>query len=201
MQLLRRLTKASLERKIISKEDIELYEFGVKSLAASILNYATFFLIAVLTENMLPMLIYLCAFKPLRTHAGGLHLETRLSCYAASNVLVLLTSLLFKSRIMDNYVFISFVGIICAYICIMILCPVETYNRPLDEKEVEVYGHRTKLILNIEMVLSAILLFVGYIHIFNIFAMVIMQVALTLLLGLIKNRFFTRLESRNYSGN
>lgn len=192
MQLLRRLTKASLEKEIINKEDIEIYEFGLRCLATESLNYITFILIAVLTKNIIPMFIFLCAFKPLRTHAGGLHLETRLSCYATSNILVFLTSLLFKSQLLDINVLVSIIGIIGAYICIMILAPVETHNKPLDEKEVKVYGYRTKLILNVEMVISAILLIMGYIHIFNILATVVMQVALIVLLGWISNKkFFT----------
>lgn len=188
MQLLQFLTKVSLENKVIREEEIEIYEYGVINLVVAVINYFAYFLVTLLTKNIFLMLIFLCAFKPLRTHAGGLHLKTRISCLATSTLFVYLTSLLLKSSILLNYIWLCIVGVIAGYLIIMILAPVETPNRPLDKQEKEMFGFRTKWILHLELVLCSVFLVANQVKIFSVIAVAIMQVALIVLVGWISNK-------------
>lgn len=80
-------------------------------------------------------LTFLIAFSAIRTFSGGYHCKSATSCYFVSNALVFLILLIIKYASFQIHLYLIML-LVCVSITILtIYAPIETENRPLDEKE------------------------------------------------------------------
>lgn len=135
-------------------------------------------------------LIFLFAYIPIRSYAGGYHANTPLKCYLFS--LVLVTALLLEiSKASWNSTALWVVSILAGLI-IFWLSPVEDSNKPLDQIEITIYRKRTYIILAILLCLT-VAFWKAEIMIISISIMAALEAtALLLILGVIKNRLIKR---------
>lgn len=86
-----------IEANLISKEDREIYTFGLSQLT----RYVTFLLactfIGVVNHNLLGITCFVIFFIPLRNTTGGFHLKRDMPCFVFSIFTILVYSL-FQSR-------------------------------------------------------------------------------------------------------
>ena len=111
----------------------EIYMYGVGQLGINIFNMLTALTIGFLFGELLVSVVYIISFVFLRSYAGGYHASTPMRCYAltvASIILVLLTVKYVSLR-----VFCLLLLFIMSSIVILLLAPIDTINKRLDEIE------------------------------------------------------------------
>lgn len=139
------------ENEIIKYDDRELYVYGLDQGFSIILNIITTLLIGLIFNTFFQLVVFIAAYIPLRSFAGGYHNKTPLRCYIFSIVMLVFVSLGMKNlvfRDVVNYIVLE----ISAFI-IFVLSPVEDKNKPLDKIELKVYRKRTLLILLAELII------------------------------------------------
>lgn len=178
-----KVTTELVKSQKIKLEDQELYRYGIEQGILILLNVLTALAIGLIFHCLFYVVIFSVAFVPLRSYAGGFHAKTFSRCYILS-VLMLISFCVFnKISIISKYSFII-IYILCSII-ILILSPVETKTKPLDELETKVYRKKMRFILIFEFTLSIFIrsdIFIKSIS----FSFVI--VSILLLLGLISNK-------------
>ena len=143
----------------ISPDDEEIYLYGVHQGLFMLLNIATFVTFSLIFGTFAYMLTFLLAIMILRSFAGGYHASTPIRCYAISSVMVGLFVFLslhiqFNQRVM--MVLLVIIGIF-----IILLAPVDSTNKRLDELETRVYKRKAAKICIVEVIIALAFIPVG----------------------------------------
>lgn len=154
------LSRRMVERGIIKEEEQEIYQFGIRNGFIILLNVVTAFLIGLLTAKLLVVAVFTLSFMVLRSYTGGYHSDSRIFCYIGSNLVLFIpvyTEELFIKT--PNIVLIFF--LILASGIILILSPMHSKNRKLDEKEQKHFGIRARLITVVQLIILGVLWYAG----------------------------------------
>ncbi|MDF2474337.1 MAG: putative processing-secretion protein [Anaerocolumna sp.] len=144
----KRITYSLANGGVITSQDKDLYTYGLKQGLLMIINLYTALIIALIFGMVWQSLIFLLAYIPLRSYAGGYHAKTQLRCYLLSIVIILAT--LLGIKLIPWTSFICLMATLTPGGIIFFLAPVESGNIPLDHIEIKVYKRRTRTILLFE---------------------------------------------------
>lgn len=173
------------ENQIIKSDDRELYVYGLNQGLSILLNIVTTLGIGLLFGTVLQLVVFMVAYIPLRSYAGGYHARTPVRCYLISIAMLTIISLLIKYITLGRWVYLIETAI--SSVIIAILSPVADNNKPLDEIEIVVYKKRTKRILLAEVVVSILSWITEWEFIFIIMTYVFLVMSFMLLIGACKN--------------
>jgi len=171
---------------VIKAEDKELYRFGVWFIFSALRDIATAVIIGFLFNSILSMLLFAVAFIPIRSYAGGYHAKTPQKCYLIS--LFMLVSVMLIPRLIHFTDVICIVLLAISSAVIFFLSPTETANKPLDEIELKVYRKRTLLLLTAELLISTVMIAIGFINAAVSIILALCCVGLLLVCGYFVNR-------------
>lgn len=114
--------------KIIPKEKISIYSYGLELLISSVIGVVILFLISMFFGMPVACFAYLLGFIPLRILSGGYHAKTHLGC------IISFSSVFCCAIILEKYlVRIPFISVLVLLINVL-LSPVEAKNKPLSPK-------------------------------------------------------------------
>ena len=122
-----------MQKGMIEESDREMYEYAFQITAEAGLFVLFCFLMALHMHMLVDGLLFFIIFVPLRSYAGGLHMDTfkacfLLSCLAFSGVLLL-------ARYIEIPGCFSFLVLLSLEFTIYWLYPVENKNREVDREE------------------------------------------------------------------
>jgi len=157
------ITKLSVlfeQNDIIKSEEKELFTYGLQQGLVLIINIVSSILVGLLFHMVWESILFLIAYIPLRSYAGGYHARTQIRCYILSIGIigVVLWGIKFFEWTNFNYFLTALMG----GIIIFLLAPRGDANKPLDELEKVVYKSRTRRILLVEELLILVLMFRGW---------------------------------------
>ena len=171
---------------IIKHDDRELYIYGFNQGLNILLNLITTLVVGLLFRNILELAIFIAAYIPLRSFAGGYHAKTPLRCYIYSIIMIILVSVGMKYLLFVDMVYYVILAI--SALIIFVLSPAEDKNKPLDKIELKVYRKRTSLILLVELIICILS---NVIDLRTVFISIIYNLAVMsviILLGMLKSK-------------
>ncbi len=86
-----------IQRKYLSNEERELYVYAYEVLINQVINIIAAILIAVLMHALIPVLVFLVCYIPLRSYCGGYHAKTNIGCTCISALVIYFMCLLEKT--------------------------------------------------------------------------------------------------------
>ncbi len=181
-----RVTGWLLENEAFPREDKEIYQYGIQQGMIALLNLGTTMVIGMVFGKLLESILFMVAYIPLRSYAGGYHAKTAVRCYFFS--IVMISAVLWVMR------YVTYIGLICGCLtaisgsAIWFLVPVENRNKPLDDVEKVVYRKRARGILLVEIVITVISLLSNSKHIVICMTEMFCVMTIMLLMGRWKNR-------------
>lgn len=187
-----KITASLVQAGVVPSEDKDLYEYGIRQGIILVINLATVVLIGLLMGMVWQSIIFLLAYNPIRSYAGGYHAGTQLTCYLLSIPMILAVLLGIKLIPWNGYLFS--IVIIFAGITVFLLAPVEDANKPLDQLEKKVYGKKARISLAILIVSAIALWSAGADQIALSIVMALGVITVMLILGAIKNKNLTKVE-------
>jgi accessory gene regulator B len=130
---------------IITSDDKELFSYGLQQGLVLLLNIFTTVIIGFAFGMVWQSVVFLIAYIPLRSYAGGYHARTQIRCYIFS-VLLIITALLgiwLLSWInLGSILIVLFSGGI-----VYIKAPIEDPNKPLNQLEKIVFRRNSRVLL------------------------------------------------------
>lgn len=78
-----------LKDNLITKQNQDLYLYGLNGFILLFVNLLTSLLLGYFTNHLLEIIMFLILFIPLRSNAGGFHTKKKLTCYCFSNLMLL----------------------------------------------------------------------------------------------------------------
>lgn len=179
------LTDYVIQKGMVKEEDRELYEYGFMITIEAGL-FILFSLFVLLYLHMIKEgILFFLIFVPLRSYAGGLHLDRFYSCFALS--CLTFSGILLIVRCVHIPMLFSLVGLVVLEIAIYALYPVENINREVDSEENSFFKTRLKIFLVIDFVIATICVaFKNECFVF-LMAMTFFIIVITMILGKYKN--------------
>lgn len=175
------ITKQLIKNGTIDSENKEIYTYGIEQTFILLMNIVTTLVIGLCFGMLWQSIIFMIIYLPLRSFAGGYHASTVLRCYVVGIVLSVIF-LLINKYVLDTYYIIIGMTVIASLI-ILLLAPVETSNKPLDQLELSMYKKRTRSILFSDICIIAILLAFDLNSIALCVAVALMELSFMIVLG------------------
>lgn len=189
-RLSNRIVDVLVENKTINSENRELYYYGFNQGLTAILNLFTVLLIGIIFGCTVQLAVFMVAYIPLRSYAGGFHASTHIRCYILSIIILCVIALILNIDIISMALFYC-VGTL-SVLAIILLCPVEDKNKPLDQLESKVYKKRTIIIMLIEILFGGLFLIIGLYKMHVCLCLCWITVGILLVGGMIKNAILNR---------
>lgn len=138
-----RIADAFVQSQTIPREDREIYRCGVQQLLRYTVSFAATLIIGLLFGMLRQCALFMAAYVPLRHSAGGFHAKTPLRCSLFSAVLTV--AALGLIRLLSGTAEGCAVTLLLSDVCILLLAPVGSENKPLDETERRVFRRRARV--------------------------------------------------------
>ena len=177
-------------RGIVQKEDVALYQYGIENGIVVAGNLLASILFGVLTGRLGVVLVFLLFYSLLRTYSGGVHCKSKIGCFALS-MLILCVPVFSYDWVMEMIKFpvLIVVGVI-AIVVILILSPVESINKPLDNEERKYYKRISHCIVAMQGCALAFLYCMDIYEYFYAGYSSILLVAIFMILGKISTKHY-----------
>ncbi|MDF2512319.1 MAG: accessory protein regulator protein [Herbinix sp.] len=170
---------------IIAEEDKELYTYGMQQGVLILLNIISSIIIGIIFNMVWQSVVFLMAYMPLRSYAGGYHAKTQFRCYLVSQFIIVVALVGMREIQWTSLMALS--SVIISTCIIFLLTPVEDANKPLDASEKIVYKKKTRRILLLETNITLAFWFINK-EISVCCIMVFIILSIMLLLGILNNR-------------
>ena len=170
---------------IITEEDKELYTYGMQQGVLILLNIVSTIMIGIILNLVWQSIIFLLAYMPLRSYAGGYHARSQFRCYVVSQFIVVVA--LIGMRGIQWTSLTALLSVIISAGIIFALTPVEDANKPLDASEKKLYKRKTRKILLLEILIALVFWFINK-EISVCIIMVFDILSIMLLLGILNNK-------------
>lgn len=180
-----RLTLSLIESSIIDKEDEDLYQYGILQGFRIILNVVSALIIGLAFGRLSGIILFMAAYIPLRSYAGGFHAKTPLRCYVLSVLMLCLVSIGLSQAILSD-AFLYAISAVSA-VTVFVLSPVEDKNKPLDEAEFNAFRKKARIILAVEYLICIASGILKWHLLFSVMTYELVCMSIMLLAGLIKN--------------
>lgn len=186
----RALTEYVIGKGVIKEADRYVYEYGFV-VVLEIGSFVSFSIFMALYLNMpIEGIVFFIIFMPLRSYAGGLHLNKFGACFVLSCLTYVGVLLLVKNIRISAAV--SFIILLTLEMMVYGLYPVEHVNRKIDKEENEYFKNRLIRFLCMDLAIGIICLLCKWEIILLEAVMVFVIVVLTMIAGKYKNRYCGR---------
>ena len=160
-QLADMMVSSQLKNKRISEADKAIYRYGYILMMETIINILISVLIGIVFHVLTEVIWLLLIFVPLRSYAGGYHMDRAWKCIIATNVLIagITLTAVYAVHTVPLLPWLAVEAVSCIVICA--LAPIDTKAKPLDDVEKKVYRRKTWLICGAEALIHIAVLLLG----------------------------------------
>lgn len=155
--LAKKLADYIYEKEIITKELVEIYQYGFQCFLELSASTICSIIIALFLGMLPECLFFFLLFIPMRSYGGGLHMKTYSACFIGS--CFILTSSLLTVKYLTIPIPISFALYLFAAILTLIIGPVNHPNREVDAQENRTFIRRTYFTMFISFLLALFFIF------------------------------------------
>lgn len=146
--LAKRFADRLLANGSISEDEQELYIYGFFMMLSSLMYLILACFLGCILGGVLESIVFYIAFQFIRRYAGGYHAATETRCEVMSTLSILACIVVIRlSKTYDFQLTLLVVSAVSA-VCIAVLCPLDTPEKPLSEKEFKYFRKISCLILS-----------------------------------------------------
>lgn len=144
----------------ISEDEQELYIYGLFMMLSSLMYLILACFLGCILGCVFESIIFYIAFQFIRRYAGGYHASTETRCEIMSTLSILACIVVIRLSKTYDFQFTLLVVSTVSAVCIAVLCPLDTPEKPLSEKEFKYFRKISWLILSVISLVVAISYFV-----------------------------------------
>lgn len=183
------IIEMSIRCGVMEEKDKNLYSVAIPSLFFTLFTWGSLIVIGTIFREVSGCLIFLIFHIPLRIYAGGYHQNSRMRCYLQSLVIFGLLMLGAISAVQSWIVNYWMVFMVLSFMVIWKYAPVESMNKPLNEKERKHHKSAARYILLTELVVLTVFKLNWFDTGLYYSTMSILLVAVQLVLGVFEQRY------------
>lgn len=142
-----KITDLLIKKAIIGSESKELYDYGFFILLSQILYIIITIIFGIIFNVLLQSVVFYIAFQFIRKYAGGYHASTEGRCEIMSTLSILACIVIIWLSKSYDFTLLLFCISLVAVLTIAVLCPLDTPEKPLSEKEFKYFRKISWIIL------------------------------------------------------
>lgn len=154
------IVKCLLKQSDIKDDEQDLYQYGFFVLLSQILYFIVTCIMGALFGIFFESIIFYVAFQFIRRYAGGYHASTETRCEIMSTLSILACIVVIRLSKTYDFQFALLILSAVSVLCIAVLCPLDTPEKPLSEKEFKYFRKISWLILSAISLVTLISYFV-----------------------------------------
>lgn len=185
-KIAKRLAAYVIQKGTIEENEREIYEYGFSIAMEMLLCVLVCFSISMTLHTFVEGILFFVIFIPLRSYAGGLHLNNYWSCFSLSCLTFFIIMML--GKYLEFPIYIALIIFILFEIVVYKLYPVENVNRTVDADEDKQFKRRLKQFLLMDGALAIIFSVVGWSKYLQTFMFTLVMIAITMIIGICKNK-------------
>ncbi len=174
----------AIKQKIIHEQQKEEYTYGLELSMTVLLNGITVVVIGILMGMPFETIGFWLIYNILKKYTGGFHFNSSAVCYISTCIMCVLVLYLIRICSFDTLLY-SVLAVVSGGITFA-LSPVPAIQKPLDEKEEQVFGKIARILVLVTVILYFICILCHLNYVAKIFAFGIISVALFAIAGKIK---------------
>lgn len=178
-----------IDHDIIPLGDKDTYAYGLKQMFYMGINIIITILLGVVFDLLLETIVFMGAYIPIRSFAGGHHMDTQLRCFFSSIVIIIFA--LFAIMGLNNNPTLCLLIFLVSGIIIFIYAPVENQNKPFEGREEAIYCKKARCITLVAFIITIIGVFIDRKELYASISVAVFTAGIMLLLGIIKNKLLT----------
>lgn len=173
-----KVTNYLICKNVIKEENREIYQYGFEQVFTTLLNAASMLLLGIVFGEIYQCIVLTVSFMALRSYSGGYHASTSLRCYILTVASISAALSIMKFIAVNRFICLGL--LVLSSVIILLLSPIGTKNKPLDEIEKIIYRKKTIIVGSVETCAALIFIVLNNteIHIAITLAQVIISVAL-----------------------
>ena len=133
-ELAGKITGVFVRKGIVAEEDACLYKYGIESSITIAGNLLASLIFGLVTGRLGNIMVFLFFYGMLRSFSGGMHCKSKTGCFLVS-ILILFIPAYICDWAVRIPLAVVIAGGITSLVVILILSPVESINKPLDDGE------------------------------------------------------------------
>jgi len=149
--LAERISNGLVKKGMITKEEEEMYRYGVENGIVIAGNLLTSLIVGIVTGRLEIIIAFLLFYATLRSYSGGIHCNSRWLCYLCSTLILFLPVYSYNiimGHLSEN---IRILVLVVAFLVIFILSPVESPKKRLEEEEQRFFKRISHCIAGIQI--------------------------------------------------
>ena len=153
---------ASILCKDDDKDTFELYEYAIYIILSGLFHVLTILVLGICFNMHIESLVFYGSFVSIRKFAGGYHAKTPSRCYLFSvsvSVAVLCLIKVVYAFYSSSLILLLLIFELACAVFIFFVSPLESENKPLNEKEEKLYRIVTRCVVTVLFVVSIFLFY------------------------------------------
>lgn len=144
------LVRCLVQQGVMGSDQEEIYIYGFHRMLMDGVNIISILLISIVCGQLVEAVVFVTAFRMLRSYAGGYHAKTQWRCYFLTVSTIILALSIIKYLIVSAKMSILLWGL--SGVLIFLWVPIEAENKPLDQMEIRIYRKKAKQIWCMETI-------------------------------------------------
>jgi len=183
----RKIVSWQINKGILHNQDKEIYEYAYEVSIGQAANILITCFVAFSFQYYM-VFLFMLAYIPLRTYAGGFHARSNERCMIFSAAILCAVCIVGKYVLIQRMIPVVILLEVLAVAVVLILSPVEDCNKPLNREEEKKYRKYAYVITFIEIMIAAAFYVLQKQEISKMIMITHIVMAGTLIMGSIKNR-------------
>lgn len=139
-----------LERsETIPTDELEVYSYGFFILISHIVYFIICLIFGLLFKCVVESLVFLTLFHSIRKYAGGYHAKTEVRCEIISTLSIVFCIIMIRLALLYDFRMAIIISVIISDTVILMLCPLDSPEKPLTNEETRHYRGLSWIILTI----------------------------------------------------
>lgn len=139
---------------VIAADDKDLYSYGFFVILSRILFFVEATIFGIILHTVVESIVFFVLFSIIRSYAGGVHASSEFKCTAYTTSALLICILSIKTLMQYNFDYIILILLILSAICILLLSPLDSLEKPLNKEETKHYRKVSWIITGLIIVLT-----------------------------------------------
>ena len=180
------LTEKLLSNGDIEKDEQDLYVYGLFMLISQLMLFVLSCIFSLIFGCLFEGIIFYIAFQLIRKYAGGYHASTESACEILSTLSVMLCIIVIKLSMKYSFQLPLLIIAFFSAVTIFVLCPLDTAEKPLSDKEYRYFRKISWLILFVLLTLTILSYFFKWRIVFAPVCLSLVLESILLIAGKIK---------------
>ena len=156
----RKITNRMIKDGVIEQDELEIYLYGMELFFTTALNMLILIVLSIIFNEFWNGITFMLAFSFLRKYTGGYHASTPVKCCFLTMGVIF--AMLLAVIYLKITVVASVIWLVLSAVIILLLSPMDSDNRQLDNIEKIIYGKMVMVVWGTEILFFILLQIFGF---------------------------------------